>query len=153
MVSRWTTSHSPSFTKPDPKRPWGGLCTTCKGFCSGHYCEPTFTDVTDKDALKQVSRPPSVYLKKLFAELKGTLVDILEPAKKVLLPKEVGFWYEHLNTVAENRRRGAAKAAETRRRKQQSSTDTIDRCFCGTCETEFRPEMPNIDFWIYCVLN
>ena len=110
--------------------PGGGSCSTCKDFCSGHYCEPTFTDVTDKDALKQVSSPPFVCLKTLFTKLKGKSAteDILESAaRKVLLPaQEVGFWFEHLNTVAENRRRGAAKAAETRRRKQGSS-DSSDR--------------------------
>ena len=35
-------------------------------------------------------------------------------AKNVLLPiEEVKIWLQHLNSVAENRRRGAIKAAET----------------------------------------
>jgi len=40
--------------------------------------------------------------------------DILDnAARKTLLPsQEVGFWFEHLNTVIENRQRGATKAAE-----------------------------------------
>ena len=38
-------THLP-LPKPDPSRPWGGSCSTCKDFCSGHYCEPIFTDVT-----------------------------------------------------------------------------------------------------------
>lgn len=81
-----------------------------------------------------------------------TECDLESAAKAVLLPtEEVGFWIDHLNTVAENRRRGAAKAAETRRRKQQALSRTSEpEVFCGTCETKYEPEMPNIEFWICC---
>lgn len=89
----------------------------------------------------------------LFTELKGGSVaeDILETAaKKVLLPtQEVRFWLEYLNTVSENRRRGAAKAAEMRRRKKAAS-DVSDRYFCGTCETEYKSDMSDVEFWIFC---
>ena len=110
----------------------------------------------NKDALEQVSSPPSVVLKQLFTELhvqgKSFTEDIVESAaKKVLLPtQEVEFWLDHLATVSENRRRGATKAAETRRRKRQVSSNTTDRDFCGTCEIEYQQEMANIEFWINC---
>ena len=140
--------------KPDPHQPWGGTCPSCKGLCAGHYSDPYYTDVTDKDALEQVAIPPSVVLKKFFKDLKGSSAteEMIETvAKKVLLPaEEVRFWLEHLSTVAENRRRGATKAAETRRRKQQSASNTDDHYFCGTCGTVYQPEMPNIEFWISC---
>lgn len=144
-------SHLP-LPKPDPTRPWGSTsCSTCTDVCSGHYCEPFFTDVTNKEALELVGSPPSVVLKKFYTNLQGTATEeVIESlAKKVLLPtREVGFWIEHLNTVAENRRRGAEKAAETRRRRKQTQSD--ERYFCGTCETEYKAEMPDIEFWILC---
>ena len=37
-------------------------------------------------------------------------------AKKILIPiSEVDIWLNHLRTVSENRRRGAAKAATTKK--------------------------------------
>ena len=140
--------------KPDPCRPWGGTCSSCKDFCAGHYSSPSYTDVTDKEALEQVALPPSVVLNKFFVDLKGSPAsdDQIETvAKKALLPtEEVKIWLDHLSTVAENRKRGAVKAAETRRRKQQSASNTDDRYFCGTCGIEYQEEMRNIDFWICC---
>ena len=143
-------THLP-LPKPDPDRPWGGPCSTCKDCCGGHYSEPVFTDVTDASTLKLVSSPPSVYLKELFTELhkqgKSITDNVLEEAaKKVLLPtQEVGFWFDHLKSVADNRQRGAMKAAETRRRKRQATS-----YFCGTCEREYREEVAGVDFWIFC---
>lgn len=58
---------------PDPTRPWGSTsCLTCTEVCSGHYCEPCFTDVTDKDSLELIGTPPSVVLKRFFTNLCGS---------------------------------------------------------------------------------
>ena len=75
----------------------------------------------------------------------GMLHDV---ANNVLLPiEEVKIWLQHLNSVAENRRRGAIKAAETRRIK---SGNKADEYYCGTCEEKYVDEMSDVDFWIYC---
>ena len=53
----------------DPKRPWGStVCVTCKGFCSGHYSPPTYTDVTDDSAT--FAKPPSCIFKDLLLQKK-----------------------------------------------------------------------------------
>ena len=128
VVSGRPPSFSPSLAQTRHQSTWGGTCSMYKDFCSGHYCKPCFTDVTDKGALEQVSNPPSIVLKQFFAELEGISLpeEMIEAvAKRVMLPTdEVKFWLEHLGTVAQNRKRGAAKAAETRRCKQQTSSNT-----------------------------
>ena len=105
---------------PDQKRPWGGTsCTTCSGFCAGHYITK-LVDVTDHDALGQISMPPSVELNKIFINSGDAIAenDISSAAKSVLLPpEEVRIWFDHLSTVRANRSRGAQKAAQTRRRR------------------------------------
>ena len=43
----------------DQERPWGGTsCTTCRGFCAGHYITQ-LVDVTEPEALEQILMPPS----------------------------------------------------------------------------------------------
>ena len=62
---RSQTCHSPLLTD----RLWGStVCTTCKGFCSGHYSPPTYNDVTNPVAIKSFARPPSSVLKELFCQ-------------------------------------------------------------------------------------
>ncbi len=61
----------PSITKlpfpfPDPVRPWGSTCNSCKEFCVGHY-HNTFIDTSDEESLKTIVMPPSVVLKRDFA--------------------------------------------------------------------------------------
>ncbi len=109
-------SHLP-LPIPDKERPWGGTCSTCKGVCSGHY-KTQLVDVHDRKALSQVPKPPSAALKKLFSSTSGLVTDsmIESAAKEVQLPSdECTIWIKHLQTVLENRRRGARKAAATRR--------------------------------------
>ena len=105
---------------PDPERPWGSTCSNCKGFCSGHY-KIQLVDVCDGEALSKVPKPPSAVLKQLFSSSNGNITEnmIESAAKKVLLPYgECRIWLSHLQTVLENRRRGAKKAAATRRAKR-----------------------------------
>ena len=104
----------------DPERPWGGNgCTTCKGFCAGHY-RTQLVDVTDPEGL-QTSVPPSVTLNRVFDNSNGCINEgeVASIAKCVLLPpEEVKIWFDHLSTVCANRSRGAQKAAETRRQRR-----------------------------------
>lgn len=70
-----------------PERPWGSVtCSTCKGFCSGHYTAQ-FVDVTDIRALSKIAKTPSVILKQLFSSDNNILLNedkIQSAAKKVL---------------------------------------------------------------------
>ncbi len=109
------------FPRPDHSRPWGSTdCTTCKGFCAGHFLKPE--DVSD---IPQMKHPPSSILREFYSKLQGrepSEDELKVVAKEVLLPiGEVRIWLDHLTTVTVNRKRGATKAAETRRRKPQKS--------------------------------
>ena len=155
---------------PDPDRPWGSpSCTTCKGFCAGHYRSSVPTDTTDSVALSATSHPPSSKLKELFNKLQGRPITdqfVHDAAKKVLLPpEEVRIWLEHLSTVLQNRRRGAAKAAVTRKARKAQSTCVSDlqgaadpstvsdleaSCYCGGCGKEYQDETEDVEVWIGC---
>ena len=93
-------SHLP-LPVPDPERPWGSnSCSSCTGFCSGHY-KTLFLDVTDSHAVSAVAKPPSATLKQLFSSNKGKVSDemVENAAKKVLLPpNECQIWLNHLQT-------------------------------------------------------
>ena len=155
---------------PDPDRPWGNpSCTTCKGFCAGHYRSSVPTDTTDSVALCATSHPPSSMLKELFNKLQGRPITdqfVHDAAKEVLLtPEQVRIWLEHLSTVLQNRRRGAAKAAATRRAKRAKNTcvsnlqseadpstvrDSEASCYCGSCRKEYQDETDDVEVWIGC---
>ena len=60
------------------------------------------------------------------------------------------MWIEHLRTVADNRRKGAAKAAETRKSKQKQATRESDREYCGVCGDLYEEETEEIEYWIAC---
>ena len=68
-------------------------------------------------------KPPSTVIKEKFESLEcypPSESVCLEIAKEVLLSvDDVRMWLDHLHTIKENRKRGAAKAAETRRRKKK----------------------------------
>lgn len=152
---------------PDTDRPWGCTsCSTCKGFCAGHY-KLKLVDITNKKELSAVPSPPSVELKKLFDKSDGTISEdaIQDVARKVLLPpEECRIWLNHLQIVSENRRRGAKKAAETRRGKRvnrvssatiddQSSTKSdgdSEEWFCGVCEGKYIEQTDEPEIWICC---
>jgi len=71
-----------------------------------------------------MKRPPSAVLKEKFDHLTSYLASesfCSEIAKETLFSvSEVTTWFEHLHTLKENHRRGAAKAAETRRKKERT---------------------------------
>lgn len=79
-------------------------------------------------------QPPSHTLKEVFQKLKGwppSQQYIEEAAKKMLLlPDEVRMWFDHLQSVSDNRKWGAAQAAETWRKKKKSTK-------CHWCTVEF----------------
>ena len=128
----WYPQGPPITTLPlpiaDPKRPWGSsMCSTCKGFCSGHYLPPTYIYVTDSPVF---AKPPSSVCKELLLERKKKKQqqqkitdDFAKSAaqKTLLTPEEARIWISHLQIVDENHRRGAAKAAQTRNVKKKSS--------------------------------
>ena len=89
------------FPFPDPERPWGSsTCTSCTGFCCGHYSNK-YVNTTDKESLKSIFMPPSVTLKKEFS--KATKNTISDTARKVLLSNEdTQIWLDHLETILKN---------------------------------------------------
>ena len=154
---------------PDVARPWGSTtCTTCKSACSGHY-KLQMVDVTNKEDLASIPKPPSTQLKELFSKSTKSTPSIESVAKHVLLPtNECEIWLQHLQTVVENRRRGARKAAETRKKKKESLTkqsvpQSTSRhqstqakedkdCFCGVCGRSYEEETEEPEVWIECEL-
>ena len=84
-------------------------------------------------------------LRHLFYNRSPSESEIKALAKSVLLPEEeVKIWVDHLETVAANRKRGAAKAAATRRARKQQ------HCHCGVCGQEFMGETEEVEHWIQC---
>ena len=79
-------------------------------------------------------------------------------AKQTLLsPEEVTMWLSHLNTIAENRKKGAEKAAETRRKKKAASRQPRDLPngddseVCDVCKLEDPAEEgEEIVPWVCC---
>ena len=132
-----TIDHLP-FPFPDPERPYGAACDVCKGFCSGHMV----TKLVDTTKPFELFMPPSVTLKESFKKSSADF-STADLAKKVLLPEsETEIWLNHLATVSENRKRGAAKAAQTRKSKK-CDTET----YCGSCKSKFSTSEI---FWICC---
>ena len=111
----------------DIARPWGkGTCSSCKvSFCSGHYLNKLFVIDDNSNEIDGYSSPPSIVLKQKFMCCHTRCQDpksdcfISEAAESVLLGvDDVKVWMNHLTTVIENRKRGAAKAVITRQRNQ-----------------------------------
>ncbi len=160
-IPRWYNGgpdiHFLPFPIPDNNRRWGAPdCPDCKGECHGHYLKP---EEAMKSSLQPMRKPPSAILKTAFAKLKGkrpSQEKIVELAKETLLSvHEVEIWFDHLETVARNRKRGAAKAAETRRRKkakQKADSDTTEgtTCYCGICHEPYVEYTDEVQDWIQC---
>jgi len=73
-------------------------------------------------------------------------------AKETLLSvNDVKMWFEHLHTMRENRRRGAAKAAETRRRKK-ADCQSGKTYYCVVCYQEYQEFTESVEKWIGCDL-
>ena len=71
--------------------------------------------------------------------------------------EEIQLWLEHLQCVADNRRRGAVKAAQTRHSKKQAAKKSNrgreqveDEYHCATCNRKYEEQMTDVDFWILC---
>ena len=103
---------------------------------------------------------------KLFNNLKGAKASeqqLKAISQEVLLPcAEVEMWLEHLSTVQQNRKRGAAKAAATRRKKKAEPVKQAEKrllttadnqnesCKCGVCDEEYEEETLEEELWIEC---
>ena len=132
---------------PDPSRPYGASsCPDCKQTCSGHYLKPDENLQNIQEALVKASNPPSVVIKEFLQSNRSPSESQLRTlARSVLLPvQDVKLWVEHLETVAKNRKRGAAKAAATRKAKRQQC------CKCGICGQEYMDETDDVQYWIQC---
>ena len=114
------------FPVPDTKRSWGSEgCDHCTGFCSGHYLKPEEAYLQHSQC---VSEPPSQILLKLHKSVERSVPEetVLAKAKKVQLPmSEVKFWLQHLDTIQENRKKGAQKALETRWKRKGTSRRNV----------------------------
>ena len=153
----WFTGGPPikhlPLPKLDPNRPWGNQnCNECAGFCTGHYLLDSLTDTGDVNDLSSALQPPSVILKEKFKEYPSSLDPesfVTDVAKTVLLsPDDVRLWFDHLQTIEQNRKKGAEKAAATRRAKTTTTTTTVTYCG-GNCGFIYESDSV-VDFWIAC---
>ena len=108
------------FPMPDATRPYGNSqCKECSGFCAGHYMKhDQLISFVNTGGKLPACKPPSQVIRESFKTHKGIPSDndINALSEQVLLPvNEVTMWLNHLQTVQENRAKGAQKAAATRR--------------------------------------
>ena len=107
---------------PDPAKPWGGDCSSCKGQCPGHYMKPqqALLHVQEHGNKDVQSDPPSVILQDAFNETVKSGTDIL--AKEThLTVQETVMWLNHLKGIRARRIKGAQKAAAKRAAKRGTS--------------------------------
>ena len=108
---------------PDPRRHHGWKeCKDCKEQCSGHYykIDDLWVEVLQGNNIQH--EPPSQVILNEFNRCHQVPEEseLIKVAEKVLLPyQETKIWFEHLKTVAENRKKGVAKAAATRKARKQ----------------------------------
>lgn len=150
---------------PDPQRRWGNSsCTECTGLCAGHFLKPQEAFASSLTPIL----PPSTILKQSFDALESYPPEELlyqTLAQKTLLKiEEVKIWLEHLNTIKQNRKKGAAKAAETRRRKAQekhgsklqkqgaANSQQGKEYYCGVCHELYVEFTDTEEQWIGCEL-
>ena len=114
---------------PDPDRPYGNKdCKECVSFCAGHYMKPCeiLSYVKSGKSLPDPI-PPSQVLSATFTKCIGFPTDdvINSTAKQVLLkPEDVKMWFQHLQIVQANRKKGAKKAAATRKGRKGKEVNT-----------------------------
>lgn len=112
-------------------RPYGNpACNDCKGFCCGHYMMPEEYFGRHSDVTFSVSPPPTEQtLKKLLLKYSSNKMrqDLNAYIQKMLMLLcldifhfflKVSMWFEHLQTVQQNSKRGASKAAKTRKQRR-----------------------------------
>ena len=115
---------------PDPEQCYGREeYSECNGVCYGHYqkLDKLWKHTSEVGDVK-CSPPLEIILAEYDKERKrnvsvqeipdNCVQDIAE--QTLLSPEEVTIWLSHLNTIAENRKKGAEKAAETCRKKKGS---------------------------------
>lgn len=93
-------------------------------------------------SLPKMKKPPSVTIREVIQQITDgppSEQQVRDTAKAVLLPpQEVRMWFDHLQTIRDNRKRGALKAAETRRKKKNRMTKTVhDMYYCGVCHDQY----------------
>ena len=141
---------------PDPTRCYGNdKCDECKSFCCGHFMRP---ESTLTSTLPPMRKPPSVVLKEAFDSLQSfppSDTTYIEMSKKVMLSvEEVKMWFDHLNTIHENRRKGAVKAAATRKQKKKktppSEATRESNYQCGLCYMPYQEFTDACELWIGC---
>jgi hypothetical protein len=142
------------FPVPDTKKPWGSEgCDSCTGFCSGHYLKP---EEAYLQRSRCISEPPSQILLKLHKSVRGSVPEqaLLAKAKEVQLSvSDIKFWMQHLDTIRENRKKGAQKALETRRKKKgacKRNVQQISEWRCGVCDRLYEDETEEEEVWIEC---
>ena len=91
---------------PDEERSWGMSCDSC-ATCYGHYLEPGKA-VNHLPSI--VSCPlPSTMILTFFKGRKPSQQQLEDLSRQVLLPcNEVQMWLDHLSTVRQSCKRGAA---------------------------------------------
>ena len=78
--------------------------------------------------------------------------EMVDVARTLLPVSEVEIWLNHLRTIENNRKCGAARAAETRRQKcELAKQDTRQRnaYYCGVCGG-YEEETNEVEVWIGC---
>lgn len=111
---------------PDPRRPWGGDCNNCAGFCAEHFLRPE----EHKDYVEEFGvggcmvKPPSVIIQQAFYNLiknDDVLSDshVQEVAKRTQLSvEELNMHVDNLRLMAQRRKEGAEKEACTKAKKK-----------------------------------
>ena len=141
---------------PDSSRPWGSQCSEYKGCCCGHFLKPA--EVL-QSSLKPTLEPPFAILGAAHTtnlEGKSPSESLIEElVKQTLLPPgKVRWWFSHLDTTAENRRRGAQKAAATHRLRKLQARNTqnleSELYDCGVCHQQYVEYTDKVERWIAC---
>lgn len=116
---------------PDPAKPWGSDCSSCKGRCPGHYMKPqqAWLHLQEHGNKDVQSDPPSVILQDAFSETVKSGTDILDDKARIenlakethLTVDETVMWLNHLKGIRARRIKGAQKAAAKRAAKRGTS--------------------------------
>lgn len=121
----------------DPDRLPGSQCSECSGYCHGHYLKPA-----ESLQVGCFTPPPSSVISRAY---KNAQSDITEFARVVMLPEEeVDIWLKHVQTVSDNRKRGASKAAETRCHKADVK-DYLMECVEGIMKRRLKKQRTGLD--------
>lgn len=111
---------------PDISRPWGSSdCSDCKSGCYGHFLKQDKCLKNISEASTVMSIPPPQAIKEFLQPLRRPPLEseIETLCRSVLLSEQdVKYWIEHLETVSQNRKRGAVKAAAKRQKSTRKST-------------------------------